>query len=78
MSLPPATRDALPTMVTPLLPSSASSAMSAAVASVARIRAVAAKSRDGGAWHFPSLSPSLDQGMVQTWVGHFVTPLKRR
>jgi hypothetical protein len=42
-------RDALPTMATPLLPPSALSAMSAAAASAARARAVAAKSRDGGA-----------------------------
>jgi hypothetical protein len=42
-------RDALLTMATPLLPLSASSAMSAAAASAARARAVAAKSRDGGA-----------------------------
>ncbi len=54
---PPATREALPTMVTPLLPPSASSAMSADTASAARTRAVAAKFRDSGAWHFLSPSP---------------------
>jgi hypothetical protein len=42
-------RDALPMMMTPLLPPSASSAKSTAAASAARARAVAAKSRDGGA-----------------------------
>ena len=39
----PAVRDALPTMVIPLLPPSASSAMSVAAASAGRTRAVAAK-----------------------------------
>jgi hypothetical protein len=43
----PITRDALPTMATPLLPPSASSAMSTAAASAARARALAAKSCDG-------------------------------
>jgi hypothetical protein len=42
-------RDVLPTMATLLLPPSALSAMGAAAASAARARAVAAKSRDGGA-----------------------------
>ena len=54
-SPPPATRDALPTMGTPMLPPSTSSAMNAAAA--ARTRAVAAKFRDSGARHFPSPSP---------------------
>jgi hypothetical protein len=52
----PAARDALPTMATPLLPPSASSAMSVAAASAARARAVAAKSRDGGAQRILGLS----------------------
>jgi hypothetical protein len=43
-------------MATPLLPPSASSAMSVAAASAARARAVAAKSRDGGAWRNLGLS----------------------
>jgi hypothetical protein len=42
-------REALPTMGTPLFPTSASSAMSASATSAARARAVAAKSHDGGA-----------------------------
>ncbi len=42
-------QDALPTMATPLLLPLLLSAMSAAAASAARARAVAAKSRDGGA-----------------------------
>jgi hypothetical protein len=42
-------RDALPMMVTLLLPPLASSAMSAAAALAARARAVTTKSRDGGA-----------------------------
>ena len=60
ISPPPAVRDALPTMVTPMLPPSALSAMSAAAASATRTRAVAAKFRDSGARHFllPSPSPS--------------------
>jgi len=58
ISPPPAVRDALPTMVTPLLPPSASSAMSAAASSAVRTRAVAAKFRDSGARHFPSPLPS--------------------
>jgi len=81
ISPPPAARDALPTMATPLLPPSASSAMrlwprslpmSAATASAARTREDAAKSRDGGAWHFssplqsasPSLSPPPQKSLV--------------
>ena len=47
----------LPTILTPPLPLSALSEMSAAAAaSVVRTRAVVAKSRDGGAWHFLLLS----------------------
>ena len=60
ISPPPAARDALPTMVTPLLPPLASSAMSVAAASAVRTRAVAAKFCDSSVRHFPlpSRSPS--------------------
>ena len=58
ISPPPAVRDALPTMVTPMLPPSVSSAMSAATASAARTRAVAAKFRYSGARHFLLPLPS--------------------
>ena len=68
ISPPPAARDALPTMVTPLLPPSASSAMSAAAASATRTRAVAAKFRDSSARHFPSPSPSPTQKSLVCWM----------
>ena len=56
ISPPPAARDALPTMATPLLPPSASSTMSAATASAVRTRAPP-NTHDGGEWHFPSPLP---------------------
>ena len=59
MNLPTSTRDAPPTMVTPLLPPLVTSVMSAAAASASRTRAVTAQFRDSSVQHFPSPSPSL-------------------